>query len=207
MTGLFNQIKKFVVDIRVTLIVSCVFLIIYIMNLNIGNDVIFNALSGSGFHKLNGEFYRVFTASLLHGSWLHLIANIIAFICVGTFIENRLGHWRYLIVFVIADILASAMFYLYFSDCSNGNGSSVAIYAMFAVLLILWLRYPGSFAYHWYHPAFIYILIYFVAASLFSGNYTTIIIHAFSFFAGLVIGLLGMQLKLIYVRDAKLTLP
>ncbi len=205
-TNLLFRIKKFVGNVRVTLILSCVFLIIFIVNLNIGNNVLFNALSGSGFHKLNGEFYRVFTASLLHGSWLHLIANIVAFVCVGIFIENRLGHWRYLAVFLVSDIIASILFYLYYSDCTDGNGSSVGIFAMLAVLLILWLRYSSAFSYRWYHPALIYILIYFVAANLYRGNHRTMIIHAIGFFVGLVIGLLGIQLKLMYVKDTKLSL-
>jgi rhomboid protease GluP len=200
-TSLFYRIKKFIGNIRVTLILSCIYLIVFLANLSIGNDVVFNALSGSGFHNLNGQFYRVFTASFLHGSWLHLTANIAAFICVGMFIEKRLGHLKYMAVFLVSDILASIMFYTYFSDCSNGNGSSIAIYAMFAVLLILWLESPHAFSYSWYHPGLIYIIIYFVSASFFSGNYTTIIMHSFGFFAGLVIGLLGKQSKILSVKD------
>lgn len=203
---MFYRIKKFVGNVRVTLILSCVFLIIFVVNLSIGNNVLFNALSGSGFHKLNGEFYRLFTASLLHGSWLHLIANIVAFVCVGTFIENKLGHLRYMTVFLVLDIIASILFYLYYIDCTDGNGASVGIYAMLAVLLILWLRHPSAFPYRWYHPAFIYILIYFVAANLYRGNHRTMIIHAIGFFVGLLIGLLGTQLKLIVVKDTKSSL-
>jgi rhomboid protease GluP len=199
----FYKIKKFAADNVVTLILSCIYLILYIVNLSVGSDIVFNALSGSGFHKLNGQIYRVFTASFLHSSWLHLAANIAALISAGIFIEKRLGHLKFLLIFLISDVFASMMFYGYFSDCSNGNGSSVVIYALFAILLILWLRYPNAFSYRWYHPALMYIMIYFVVASFLSGNYTTIIIHSFSFFAGLVIGLLGMKLKLIYINDSK----
>jgi rhomboid protease GluP len=167
----------------------------------LARDRVFNVLSGSGFHKLNGQIYRVFTASFLHSSWIHLTANIIALVCVGTFIEKRLGHLKFLVIFLISDVFASIMFYGYFSDCSNGNGSSIAIYALFAILLILWLRYPHVFSYRWYHPAFVYIMVYFVVTIFFSGNYTTIIIHSFSFFVGLIVGLLGMKLNFIYVDD------
>jgi rhomboid protease GluP len=169
----------------------------------LARDRVFNVLSGSGFHKLNGQIYRVFTASFLHSSWIHLTANIIALVCVGTFIEKRLGHLKFLVIFLISDVFASIMFYGYFSDCSNGNGSSIAIYALFAILLVLWLRYPNAFLYRWYHPKLVYIMIYFSVASFISGNYTTIIIHSFGFFVGLVVGLLGMKLKLININDTK----
>lgn len=199
--SLFYKIKIFVANNVVTLIMSSIYFTLYIVDLWIGNDIVFNALSGSGFHKLNGQIYRVFTASFLHANWLHLTANITALICAGTFIEKRLGHMRFLVIFLISSVFASLMFYGYFNNCSNGNGSSVTIYALFAVLLILWLRYPNSFSYRCYHPALVYIMIYFVVASFLSGNYTTIIIHSFSFFVGLVVGLLGMKFKYIYIRD------
>lgn len=198
---LFYQIKKFATDNVVVLILSFVYLIVFIVNLSIGNDIVFNALSGSGFHKLNGQIYRVITASFLHANWLHLIANIIALVCTGFFIEKKLGHLKFLAIFLISDVIASMMFYWYFSDCSNGNGSSIAIYGLFAILLILWLLYPNAFSYCWYHPALLYIMIYFVVASFLSGNYTTIIIHSFSFFVGLIVALLGMKLNMIYITD------
>ncbi len=191
------SIKKFAASIRVTLILSFIYLALFLIDLFIGNNIVFNALSGSGFGKLNGQIYRVFTASFLHSGWLHLTANIAAFVCIGTLIEKRLGHLNFLTVFLASDILASIVFYGYFSECSNGNGSSIVIYALIAVLLVLWLRYPNSFPYRWYHPAFVYITFYFLAASFISGSYTTIILHAFSFSVGLVIGILEIQLKLL----------
>lgn len=196
--NLFKSIKKFAYDNAVSLILSGIYLIVFLVDISTGNGTVFNALSGSGFHKLNGQIYRVFTASFLHSGWLHLNANIVAIICVGNFLEKRLGHLRFLAIFLISDVCASLMFYGYFSECSNGNGSSIAIYALFAVLLILWLRYPNAFPYEWYHPALVYIMVYFVVACFLSGNYTTIIIHSFSFFVGLAVGLIGMKLKLLY---------
>jgi rhomboid protease GluP len=198
-----KQINKFIADNMISLTLSCIYLVLFIINLSIGNNYLFNALSGSGFHKLNGQSYRIITASFLHANWIHVIGNIIALICVGMFIEKRLGHLRFLVIYLISDILASLMYYRYFSDCTNGNGSSIAIYALFAILLILWLRYPDNFSYRWYHPALLYIMIYFIVASFLSGNYTTIIIHSFSFFVGLAVGLLGMKLKWIHMKGLK----
>lgn len=196
-----SDIKKFVLNNRVTLIISCIYLLLFFINSSVGNNLVFNTLSGSGFHKLDGQFYRVFTASFLHVGWLHLTANILALICLGLFLENTLGHLSFLTIFLISDVFASILFYWYFSDCSNGNGSSVAIYAMFAILLTVWLRYPNRFSYRWYHPTLCYLIIYFVVASLLSGNDTTIVLHAFSFFVGLLIGIVGIQTKLIPAKE------
>lgn len=195
--------KKFISNNRVTIILSFIYLLLFIANMIAGNDIVFKTLSGNGFHKLNGQFYRVFTSSLLHVGWLHLIANIFALICVGTFLENRLSHLGFLMIFLLSDVFASIIFYGYFSECSNGNGSSVAIYSMFAVLLVIWLRYPFDLSNRrWSYLALVYIIVYFVLAS-FSGNDTTIILHSFSFFVGLAICLFGIQTKLIHIRNVK----
>jgi len=67
---------------------------------------------------------------------------------------------------------------------------------------VFWLRYPYVFADKRAYPSLIYIIVYFVLAS-FSGNETTIILHSFSFFVGLAFCLLGLQFKLIHIRNVK----
>jgi membrane associated rhomboid family serine protease len=195
-------LRRLISNNRVTLVVSSIYLALFVANLCIGNDLVFNALSGSGFHKLDGQLYRILTASFLHANWIHLSANILALFCVGSFLENRLGHLSFLALYFLSDVFASVLFYGYFNECSNGNGSSVALYAMFAVLSVLWLRYPHAFADKKSYPALIYMIFYFILAS-FSGNETTIILHSFSFFVGLALCLFGIQLKLIHIKDEK----
>lgn len=184
-----EKLKRFVYENIVSISISIVFILVYVVNICVGDNVIFNSLSGSGFRKLNGEVYRIFTASFLHGNLLHLVANIVALICVGSFLEKRLGSIKMLLIYVCSDIVASLFFYGYMNECTNGNGSSIVIYAMFAVLLVLWLRYPNEFLLSWCSPTLIYIIIYFFVANFLSGNYTTIIIHAFSFTTGLIVGI------------------
>ncbi|WP_442871552.1 rhomboid family intramembrane serine protease [Anaerosporobacter sp.] len=145
---------------------------------------------------MNGDFYRVLTASLLHSSPLHLIANVIALLYIGSLLEKKLG-WKWtLIIYLSSDIFSSCLFYGYMSDCINGNGSSVFLYSLMAILLILWLRYPNLFQVKWYNFMIIYLICYFFIGN-FMGNYSTIIIHAFSFCVGLVEGLLLLQTSII----------
>ena len=181
--------RKIASNNKTTIFVCIIFVLIYVLNICIGNDIIFNALSGSGFKKLNGEVYRIFTASFLHANLLHLVANIIALLAVGSFLEKRLGALNMLLIYIASDMIASLMFYGYMNECTNGNGSSIAIYAMFAVLLVLWLRYPEKYVLTWKSPALFYIIIYFFAASIYSGNFTTMIIHSFGFITGIIVGL------------------
>lgn len=187
-------IKKVVAENIITLSISLIYIVLFALNTFAGENAVFNALSGSGFHKLNGQLYRVFTASFLHSNLLHLGGNIAALICVGSFLEKRLGALRMLCLFLLCGLLASLLFYGYFPECTGGNGSSIVIYALFAVLLTLWLRFPREFLFKRYDPALIYILLYFVLANIVTGgHYTTVIIHTFGFFSGLAVSLIGIK--------------
>ena len=188
-----KKLRRFTYNNIVTISISIVFIVVYVVNTCVGDHAVFNSLSGSGFRMLNGQVYRIFTASFLHASLLHLVANVGALICVGSFLEKRLGSLKMLLIYAAFDIVASLLFYGYMNECTNGNGSSIAIYAMFALLLVLWLRYPNEFLFSWHNPAFIYIMVYFFVGSFVSGNYTTIIIHAFSFVTGLVVSIILLK--------------
>lgn len=180
----------------ISIIIAISFVLIHIANAIMGDNTIFNALSGSGFHKLNNEFYRIFTGSFLHASLIHLIANILALLCIGSLIEKKLG-WKWtLLLYLSSDIFSSIMFYGYMSECTGGNGSSIFLYSLMAILLISWLRYPNQFQMKWYNPVIIYLVIYFLVASFF-GNDSTIIIHSFSFCIGLIEGLLLLNTPLL----------
>lgn len=188
-----ENIRKILYNNRISISISIIFVLVYMINEFIGDNVVFNALSGSGFKKLNGEVYRILTTSFLHTNLLHLAANIVALLCVGSYLEKKLGSLKMLITYFCAELTSSFLFYGYMSECTGGNGSSIAIYALFAILLVLWLRYPNEIGIKWCQPTCIYVLLYFFIASLITRSYMTIIIHAFSFLVGLIIGLIIVE--------------
>lgn len=49
-----------------------------------------------------GQWWRLVTAGLLHGSLIHLALNSYALVVIGTAAEGRVGSWRTLVVFVAA---------------------------------------------------------------------------------------------------------
>ena len=44
----------------------------------------------------------VLTAMFLHGSWLHLLGNMLFLLIFGNNVEDRMGHVRYLVFYVRA---------------------------------------------------------------------------------------------------------
>jgi membrane associated rhomboid family serine protease len=53
---------------------------------------------------LDGEWWRVVTTGLLHGSLLHLVLNSIALLSVGEWVEQAWGHFRTFALFALASI-------------------------------------------------------------------------------------------------------
>jgi membrane associated rhomboid family serine protease len=50
----------------------------------------------------HGEWWRLFTALFVHANWLHLLMNGMALWMFGSAIEKTMGHWRFLLIFLMA---------------------------------------------------------------------------------------------------------
>jgi membrane associated rhomboid family serine protease len=54
-----------------------------------------------------------FSSMFLHASWLHLIVNMWALAIFGDNVEDRLGHFRYLIFYLVCGLGADVTHYLF----------------------------------------------------------------------------------------------
>ena len=88
------------------------------------------ALAGNGFN-----WYQLFTSTLLHGGWLHLIFNMIVLLALGPNVEDKLGHFKFLLLY-LAGAAAAGGAHLAFDD-SVAIGASGAIAAVAGAYLVL----------------------------------------------------------------------
>ncbi len=56
--------------------------------------------------NLSGEWTTLITSQFLHGGWLHIISNMLYLWIFGNNIEDRLGHFKYLIFYLTCGVLA-----------------------------------------------------------------------------------------------------
>lgn len=63
-------------------------------------------------YSLN-PFQRMFTSMFLHGGLLHLIGNMLYLYIFGDNVEDRLGHFKYLIFYIISGLVAAFFHYLF----------------------------------------------------------------------------------------------
>ncbi|MFE5186174.1 rhomboid family intramembrane serine protease [Streptomyces sp. NPDC056628] len=83
----------------------------------------------------------VFTALFLHGGWLHLLGNMLFLLIFGNNIEERMGHVRFLLFYVVCGYAASYGFALLNDDSAEPLiGASGAIAGVLGAYLVLYPR-------------------------------------------------------------------
>jgi len=91
------------------------------------------ALTKSGIAA--GEYWRLFSVTLVHEGILHLAFNMYALYIIGPTVEALYGSRRFLLIYLACAGAASATSYV-FSDAEVAVGASGAVFGLFGVLLV-----------------------------------------------------------------------
>jgi len=85
-----------------------------------------------------GDFPTLFTSMFMHGGWLHLGSNMLYLWIFGDNVEDRLGHGRFIVFYLLAG-LAATFAQLAFSLDSNipNLGASGAIAGVLGAYLVM----------------------------------------------------------------------
>ena len=79
---------------------------------------------------LAGQLWRLITPILLHGSLMHIGFNMYALFVIGAGMESRIGHIRFLLLY-LASGFAGNVFSFFFTD-ANSLGASTAVFGLLA---------------------------------------------------------------------------
>ena len=58
---------------------------------------------------ITDRFFPLFTSMFLHGGWLHFLGNMLYLYIFGDNVEDRLGHARYFLFYLLCGVLAAAV--------------------------------------------------------------------------------------------------
>ncbi|MFC9582845.1 rhomboid family intramembrane serine protease [Streptomyces yangpuensis] len=84
-----------------------------------------------------GEYHRLLTSVFLHTEWWHIISNMIALWVIGGPLEAALGRARYLAVYLLSGLGASAFVYLLAEPYIRTVGASGAIFGLLGATVVL----------------------------------------------------------------------
>jgi membrane associated rhomboid family serine protease len=84
---------------------------------------------------LDGEWWRVASAGLLHGSWLHLGLNMLGLWAVGQWTEKVWGWWRQLVLVAVSSI-GGCLASLAWAEAPLVVGASAGIFGVAGALVV-----------------------------------------------------------------------
>ena len=88
-----------------------------------------------------GEYWRILTVALTHGSVMHLFFNMYALLVLGNPLESALGRNKFLAILFVSQIGAS-LTSLYFNPANQPSvGVSGALFGLFAATAVISKRY------------------------------------------------------------------
>jgi membrane associated rhomboid family serine protease len=92
--------------------------------------------SGQPLGVAHGEWWRLFTAMFLHAGFFHLAVNMYSLYFVGSIMEQVIGRWRFLLLYLASGLAGSAGA-LVLSPLTPTVGASGAIFGVLGGLFIL----------------------------------------------------------------------
>src|SRR4029077_12313577 len=114
------------------------------------------ALAGWAAPSLAGLFLPLLTSMFLHASWLHLIGNMWFLWIFGDNIEDHLGHFTYLLFYLVSGFAAAvAHILLNAGSIVPSVGASGAIAGVMGAYFVL---YPRARVLMWFPPIFLFHL-------------------------------------------------
>ncbi|MBY8343728.1 rhomboid family intramembrane serine protease [Streptomyces spinosirectus] len=87
-----------------------------------------------------GDYYRMLTAMFLHGSYIHILFNMLSLWWIGGPLEAALGRARYLALYFVSGLAGSALTYLIAAPNQPSLGASGAIFGLFGATAVLLRR-------------------------------------------------------------------
>ena len=125
-----------------------------------------------------GDYFTLVTSMFLHGGVIHIIGNMVFLYIFGDNIEDRFGHFKYLILYLFWGITAGIIHSFYAVSVGGGDipavGASGAISGVLGAYLILFPRakiftvITAFFITTVRIPALAYIPIWFILQVIFS---------------------------------------
>ena len=87
------------------------------------------------------DFITIFTAMFMHAGWLHLLGNMLYLWIFGDNVEDRLGHTKYVVFYVLCGIAATFAQVLVDPNSNVANlGASGAIAGVLGAYLLMFPR-------------------------------------------------------------------
>ncbi len=127
----------------VTYLLIAVNLLVFFLELT-GGDAFIQRWSFVPYRLLRDPglgFVTILTSMFMHAGWMHLLGNMLYLWIFGDNVEDRMGHLRFLLFYLLCGIVATMAQYLFMANSNIPNlGASGAIAGVLGSYLLLFPR-------------------------------------------------------------------
>jgi rhomboid protease GluP len=110
-----------------------VFALQFLSNILFGFDLLIELGAKDNDAIRAGELWRFFTPMLLHGGIFHIGFNMYALYALGMGLERRLGHFRFLLLYILAGFAGNVFsFVMTLMTRSPSVGASTSVFGLIA---------------------------------------------------------------------------
>jgi membrane associated rhomboid family serine protease len=88
----------------------------------------------------DGAYWQMITSAFLHTEALHIILNMVGLWIFGSFLEQTLGRWRFLALYLLSALAGSVTIYWLSPEFSQSLGASGAVFGLFGAALVILLK-------------------------------------------------------------------
>lgn len=86
------------------------------------------------------QWWRLFTAQFLHIGIMHLVSNVVMIYYIGYYIEPIIGHWRFLVLYLLSGVGGNLLSLAWGSDRTLSAGASTALFGLFGAMTAIAIR-------------------------------------------------------------------
>ena len=108
---------------------------------------------------MEGRLWTLPAALFIHGSFFHLIGNMIFLFVFGGTLQNSIGSGRYLLVFLTGGLTAFVVSLLFMAPRTGMLGASAAIFTVAACVMLV---RPLKFSWLFLAPQGLVAIVYFL---------------------------------------------
>ncbi len=87
-----------------------------------------------------GSYWQLVTSTFTHYEILHIAMNMIGLWIFGTFLEQELGRWRFIALYLMTGIVGSVAVYLLAEPHVAALGASGSVFGLFGAAFVVLLR-------------------------------------------------------------------
>ena len=135
--------------VNIGIVVVNILVFLFLDYLGNTEDAVFMAHYGAIFPSFiveQKEYYRLLTGMFMHFGINHLVNNMLVLFFLGDNLERAVGHWRYLIIYLLSGLGAGSLsvyMMIRSGDYAVSAGASGAIFGMVGALLYIVIRNRG----------------------------------------------------------------